>query len=118
MNSLGAKTVCKRMVAMEILFKGSALDRAIPVCGESTRQDRHISKATLERLVQDIRHLVFEVLCGDKRVEQLPALIDHGVNFTAATAKVGVIVECLPKIVNGLVTRLRTSVDEDTNFGL
>src|ERR1700679_604219 len=103
---------------MEILLKRSALDRAIPICGESTGEDGHITKATLKRLVQNIRHLVFEVLCGDKWVEQFPALIDHGVNFTAATAEVRVIVECLPKIIDGLVSRFRTSIKKDTNLWL
>jgi hypothetical protein len=103
---------------MEILLKRSALDRAIPICGESTGEDRHITKATLKWLVQNIRHLVFEVLCCDKWVEQFPALIDHGVNFTAATAEVRVIIECLPKIIDGLVSRFRTSINKDTNFRL
>lgn len=39
-------------------------------------------------------------------------------NFTAATTEVLVIVECLPKIVDGLVSRFCTSINKDTNFRL
>ena len=42
------------MVTMEILLERSALDRAISICRESTGQDRHITKAALKRLVQNI----------------------------------------------------------------
>ncbi len=77
---------------MKILLKRSALDRAISICGESTGEDRHITKATLKRL--------------------------HGVNFTAATTEVRVVVECLPKIIEGLVPRFRTSINKNTNFRL
>ena len=103
---------------MEISLKRPALDRAIPICGESTGEDSHITKATLKRLLQNTRHLVFEVLCRDKWVEKSPALIDHGVNFTAATAEVRVIIESLPKVIDGLVSRFRTSINKDTCFRL
>jgi hypothetical protein len=40
------------------------------------------------------------------------------VDFTAATAEVRVIVHCLPKIIDGLVSRFRTSINKDANFRL
>lgn len=46
-------------------------------------------------LTQNIRHLVLEVLSGNKRVQQLPALIDHSVDLSTAASKVRVIVESI-----------------------
>jgi hypothetical protein len=40
------------------------------------------------------------------------------VNFAAATAEVLVIIESLPEIIDGFVSRFRTSVKEDTNLRL
>jgi len=88
------------MVTMEVLLKRSALNRAAPIRGEGTRQDRHVAKATLKWLVQNIRHLVFEVLCRNERIQQLATFVGHGVNFTATTAEICVIVECFPQIVD------------------
>jgi hypothetical protein len=49
--SLDTKAVGKRIVTMEVLLKGSSLNRAVPVRGEGTRQDRHVAKATLKGLI-------------------------------------------------------------------
>ena len=69
-------------------------------------------------LTQDVRHLILKVLCGDQWIQELPATLDHGVDFTTATAQVFVIVEGLPEVVNGLAPWLGTGVDEDAYFGL
>ena len=57
-------------------------------------------------------------MCGHERVEELATALDHGVNLTTASAEMGIVVESLPQIVDGLAAGLRTRVDEDTDFGL
>ena len=47
-------------------------------------------------LTQDVRHLILKVLCGDQWIQELPATLDHGVDFTAAAAQIRIIVEGLP----------------------
>ena len=71
-----------------------------------------------QTLTENVRHLVLEVLRSHKRVEELAAALNHGVNLTAASTKVGVVVEGLPQVVNGLAAGLRARVNEDTDLGL
>lgn len=67
---------------------------------------------------QDIGHLVLEVLGCNQGVQELSPTLDHGVNFAAAPAEMGVVVEGLPQVVNGLPTGLRPGINEDTDFRL
>jgi hypothetical protein len=69
-------------------------------------------------LTQDVGHLVLEILSSDQGIEQLLSTFDHGVNFTTATSKIWVVVEGVPKIEDGFVPWLRSSIDENTDFGL
>ena len=69
-------------------------------------------------LTQDVRHLILKVLCGDQWIQELPATLDHGVDFTTATAEMRIVVERLPKVVNRFVPRLGASINQDTTFGL
>lgn len=70
------------------------------------------------RLTQDVGHFVLKVLGGNERIEELFATLDHGVDFSTATTKIGIIIEGFPEIVDRLVSRLGSSVNEDTDFGL
>ena len=72
----------------------------------------------MDELTQDVRHLVFEILGSDKRVEQLLSSLDHCMNFTTASSEVGVVVERLPQVVNGFASRFGTSVDKYTDIRL
>lgn len=69
-------------------------------------------------LTQDVRHLILKVLCGDQWIQELPATLDHGVDFTTATAQVFVIVEGLPEVIDRLATGFGTCINQDTDFGL
>ena len=69
-------------------------------------------------LTQDVRHLILKVLCGDQWIQELPATLDHGVDFTTATTEVSVVVERLPEIVDRLATGFSAGIDEDTNLRL
>lgn len=64
---------------------------------------------------QNVRHLVLEVLGGDQWVQQLLAALDHGVNLTTATAKVRVVIECFPQVVDGLAPGLCTRINQDAD---
>ena len=39
-------------------------------------------------------------------------------NLSAAPAKIGVVVECLPQVVDRLAPRLRARINQDTDLGL
>ena len=69
-------------------------------------------------LTQDVRHLILKVLCGDQWIQELPATLDHSVDFTTATAHVFVIVEGLPEVIDRLATGFGTCINQDTDFGL
>ena len=71
-----------------------------------------------ERLTENVRHFVFEVLSGNEWVEQFLSSLDHGMDFTACTSQVGIIVESFPEVINRLVTGLRTRINEYTNLWL
>ena len=50
---------------------GAVLERLVAVRTESTRKHGDVAEHTLQRLVQDVRHLVLEVLrCGERALEQ------------------------------------------------
>lgn len=72
----------------------------------------------LRTRTQNVGHFVLEVLGCNKRVEQLPASLNHGVNLATATAQVLVIIEGLPEVVDGFPSRLSTRVDKDTDLWL
>ena len=70
------------------------------------------------QLTQNVGHLVFKVLCSHKGVEEFLAAFDHGVDLATASSKVWVIVECIPQVVNRLVSGLSSCVDENADFRL
>ena len=53
-------------------------------------------------------HLVLEVLCRYKRVDELLAILDHGMNLASCATEVWIVVESIPQVVDGLVARLGT----------
>ena len=91
-------------------------DRAVAVSAESTGEDGHIAKATLQRFIKDIRHLVLEVLGGDERVQKLLTTVKHRMNFTSTATQIAVIVEGFPKVEDRFVSRFCASINKDTNF--
>jgi hypothetical protein len=57
-------------------------------------------------------------LGSDQRVEELPATLNHGVNFTTAPTEMSIVVECFPKIIDRFVSRFSTGVNEYANLRL
>ncbi len=102
---------------MEVLLQRSAHDGAVAVGGESTGQHRHVSKGRFQRLVENVTDLVLEVLGSDQRIEEvLPALTQHGVDFTASTTKVLVVVESLPTEQAVTWAGLGTGIEQNADF--
>lgn len=89
----------------------------VSIRAERARQDSNIAKDTLQWLIQDIRHLVLEVLGGDEWVEQVDSpLALHSLDFTTSSRDVGVGVEGLPEVVQRVAARLRTDVEQDAHI--
>ena len=82
------------------LAVGTILKGLVTVGTKGNRKHGDVAEHTLQRLVQDVRHLVLEVLRSHKRVEQLATTLNHGVDFTTASAKVRVVVKGLPQVVD------------------
>jgi hypothetical protein len=77
------------------------LERNIPIGRKRAREHSDIPKDALKGLVQDIAHLVFEVLRGDERVDQVDAeLAFEGNDLAARAADIRVDVERLPEVVD------------------
>lgn len=98
LNTLLTQLFGESMITMEILLQWTTHDCTESVCGESTRQHTDITERTLQRLVQNVTNLVFEILGCHERVDQVsPTLTQHGVNFTTSTSEILVVVEGLPQ---------------------
>ena len=69
-------------------------------------------------LTKNVRHFVLEVLGSHQRIEKLAATLYHGVNLTTASTEMRIIVERLPKVVDGLATGFGTGIDQDAYLGL
>lgn len=67
---------------------------------------------------ENVGHLVFEVLRSNQWIEQLLPTLDHGVNLTTSATEVGIVVEGLPQVVDRLMPRLCSGIDENTDFRL
>ena len=50
-DTFGTQAIGHRVISVEVLLQRATLNRTVTVCGESARQYRHISKATLKRFV-------------------------------------------------------------------
>ena len=118
LDTLRSELLRQGVVTVEVLLERASHDRAESVGGKGTWQHRDVTERGLERLVQDVGHLVLEVLCGDEWIEQLLALVDHGMDLSTASAEVRVVVERLPQMVDSFVSRFGTSVDENANLGV
>lgn len=104
---------------MEILLKRSTHNSAEAVRGESTGQHRDVSKGTLQWFVENITDLVFEVLRRYERVDKVPPpLTQHSVNFTTSSTQIFVVIESFPQGEERLMAGFRTSIEQNTNFGV
>lgn len=93
------------------------LQRMIPIRAERSGKHRDIAEHRLKRLVQDVRHLVLEVLRRYKRVKKAkPPLAFACLNFSSCACYVRVRVECLPEIIQRLGSWLRSYVQKDADI--
>lgn len=98
------------------------LQRQVPVRREGSRQHRDVPKDGLGWLIQDVAHLVLEVLSCDQWVEQslaeAPATFRVSADLATGAGDVGVQVEGLPEVIDGFGLGARTGVEEDADVGL
>lgn len=119
LDTLGTETRGERVVTVEVLLQRPAKDGTESVSREGTGKHRDVTERRFQRLVENVGNLVFEVLGGDQRVNQvLETSAQHGVDFTTGTAEVLVIVESFPEVQDGLWTRLGTSIQKNADFGV
>lgn len=91
--------------ALEVLAKRSMSSLVIEECvvtirTKGTWQDSNIAKDTLQRLIQNVGHFVFEILRSDEGIQQVHTPLSlHRLNFTASPCNIGVGIECLPQVV-------------------
>ena len=98
-NTLFTELLGKRVVTVEILLQRAAHDSAESVGRECTGQHTDVPKRRLEGLIENVANLVLEVLSGNQGIEQVAsASTQHGVDFTASTSEVFVIVKSLPEV--------------------
>lgn len=84
-----------------------------------TYQHGNVSEGRLQRLIQDIGNLVLEILGSNKWIQQhLASLTQHGVNLTASSSKVLIVVESFPKGKNRLRAGLGTGIQKDAHLGV
>lgn len=111
---LTGKVLLQRALAVLVVLQSH-----IAVRREGTGQDGNEAKGGLERLVEDVTHLVLKVLSGDERVDEvLAARAQHGLDFTAGAGAHGFEIEGLPQMVNGATAGLGTSVDKHADIGI
>ena len=92
------------------------LQRHVPIGREGPGQDRDEAEGRLQRLVEDVAHLVLEVLRRDQRVDQvLAAGAEHGLDLAASAGAHGLEVEGLPQVVDGSAAGSGPGVDEDAD---
>lgn len=111
------------LLSQKIFVEGTSiarfviLDGDVMIRGEGTRKDSDITKNALQRFVEDIGHLVFEVLSGNERVKEVGSIFALECNnFAVCTADVGVDIECLPKMVYGGGPWHGADIEEDTDI--
>ncbi|KAG6823132.1 hypothetical protein H0H92_011284 [Tricholoma furcatifolium] len=95
------------------------LERNVPVCGERAGEDKYVPEGRLKQLMEDIAHLVLEVLRHDERVHEIraPAALERH-DLAVCAGDVGVDVECLREVVYRYWDGLGADVEEDTDVAL
>lgn len=79
-------------------------------------QDGDIAKDRFERLVQDVAHLVLEILSSHKRIQQI--FPEHALerdNLSTGSANGRVDVERFPQVIDRVRSRLRSNIEQDTH---
>ncbi len=117
-DSLGSQTFCKGVISPKVLLEGPPLDSSKSIGREGTRQHRDVSERTFEWFVEDVRHFVFKILSGHKRIKKVFALGQHSCDLSAGTSKVWIVEKCLPQMIDRSLPRFRTSIEKHANLRL
>lgn len=111
MHLLSKEVTLERSIAGLVV-----LQRHIPVCGERAGKDGDEAKGALERLVEDVAHLVFEVLRRDQGIEEI--LAQHGLDLSACSSAHWLALKRLPEVVDTASSRLGAAIDEHAVRGI
>ena len=110
---VGAVHLLAREVLLErALVRLVVLQRHVAISRERAGKHRDEAKGRLERLVEDVAHLVLEVLRRDQRVDELLAGAQHDLDLAAGAAAHRLEIEGLPELVDRVLAGLGAGVDE------
>ena len=110
--------------SLEVLAQGPVaclvvLQSVVSVGAEGTGKHSDVSKDGLEWLVENVGHLVLEVLGSDERVEEVFAEFALlSTNLTTSAGDVGVCVEGLPQVVQRGATGTSSDIEQDADVGV
>lgn len=104
---------------MEVLIQRTTHDGTETISREGTRQDGNITERRLGWFIENVGDLVLKILRSDEGVQELfPASAQHGVNLTACTAQILVVIETFPKGQQRLIAWLGTRINKNADFGI
>ena len=121
-EDVGMLTV--QRLALEVLAEGTVavlvvLQGVVAISTQSARQNRYVAEHGLQRLIEDVGQLVLEVLRGDEGVEEVAEVLAlHGFDLATGARHVGVRVERLPEVVEGIPARPRAHIQQDADVGV
>jgi hypothetical protein len=104
-------------LALEILAQRSmarviVLQRVVSVCAQRTGKHSDVPEDGFQRLVENIGHLVLEVLGCDERIQKTePGFALGGDDFAGSACDAGVVVEGFPEVVECGCAGLRADVE-------
>lgn len=111
---LSFEVLTQRPVARLIVLQG-----VVSVCTQSAGEHSDVPEYRLKRLVEDVGHLVLEVLRRHQRVEEVRSKFTlHCFDLTASARHVRIRVECLPQMVQRGTTRTSTDIEKDADIGI
>jgi hypothetical protein len=95
------------------------LQRMVPICRKRTWQDSDVAKDRFKRLVEDIGHLVLEILRCNERVKQTkPRFALAGLDLASSTSYGRVGIEGFPEMVERLGVGLGPDIQENAYVGV
>ena len=86
---------------------------------ERTRQHSNVTEDRFQRLVENVGHFVFEVLTCHQRVEQTEHVLTlSSLDLTSSAGNIGVLIKCLPQVVERHRLWSSSNIEQNTNVGL
>jgi hypothetical protein len=115
MQSLTLKVAGKRAFSVRAVQQC-----AVPIRTKRAREHTDVPKHALEGFIQDVTHLVLEILTSSKwrSKKERTSTPSVDADFSASAANVFVLVEALPKLIDRSPCGFRTDVKENANVWL